>query len=80
MTAAARMKAAVSDSTERSRRSRQRNRAGKAVLEIEVDLAELADALVGAGFLEQWSSEDRPAIQSATEKFLAFLIAHRGDL
>jgi hypothetical protein len=33
---------------------RQRRKNGKACLRLEVDLGELADMLVDAGFLQQW--------------------------
>jgi hypothetical protein len=68
------------NSSDRSRRCRQRKRAGRGILEIEVDdLAELADMLVVGRFLEQWDSEKKTEIARATKKFLAFMIVHRGN-
>jgi hypothetical protein len=58
---------------------RQRRRQGKACLRLEVDLGELADVLVAGGFLQEWDSADKAAVERATEKLLAVLIAEHGD-
>ena len=63
----------------RYRAYRQRRRNGKACLRLEVDLGELTDVLVAGGFLKQWDSADKAAVEGATEKLLAVLIAEHGD-
>jgi hypothetical protein len=58
----------------RVQRHRARQKAGRRVLRVEVDLAELSDALADAGYLQAWDSENVEAITVATEKMLAALI------
>jgi len=59
----------------RSRRSRQRQKElrlrGRVVLRVEVDLFELADALVETGHLGQWDCEHRAKIEQAASRLLA---------
>jgi|RhiMetdeSRZDD1v2_1073273.scaffolds.fasta_scaffold37951_3 hypothetical protein len=64
----------------RYRAYRQRRRNGKACLRIEINMGEWADALVSipGGFLQQWDSADKAAVERATEEFLTFLIAEHG--
>ena len=53
---------------------RQRRENGKAYLRLEVDLGELEDMLVAAGFMKAWDTENRAAVEAATQKFLAFMM------
>jgi hypothetical protein len=59
---------------DRLARHRARRKAGKAVLRVEVELHELADALADGGFLKAWDSENVEAIRQATETMIAALI------
>jgi hypothetical protein len=73
--AAAGPPARPSPAAERNRRWRQRARNGRVVLPIEIDQFEVADALVDAGLLEQWSADDRVAIAAAVERLLQIVIS-----
>jgi len=59
----------------RCKRLRQRQREGKAVLQIEVNLLDLTELLIAAGVLQQWDDNDRDAIARATERLLSVLAA-----
>jgi hypothetical protein len=54
----------------RLRRFRERRRAGKAVLSIEVNLFDHIEMLKDAGLLKEWDESDRTAIADATERLL----------
>jgi len=51
--------------SERVKRHRQRKRAGRVALTIDVDMDTLAEFLIDRGFLEAWSAGDRGAIARA---------------
>lgn len=59
---------------DRIARHRARKKAGRAVLRIEVDLHELADALADAGFLQGWDVENVEAVSRATERMIVAMI------
>jgi hypothetical protein len=46
---------------------RDRKRAGRAVLRVEVNLGALADFLIDSRFLQEWNDQDRRAIEQALE-------------
>jgi hypothetical protein len=52
---------------QRVRDCRRRQRTGRALLKVEVNVVSLCDLLVAAGFLEQWNDQDRRAIEQALE-------------
>jgi len=56
---------------ERQRRYLARQAANRVVLRVEVDEFELAEFLIDAGFLELAASDDRDALRSALEKWIA---------
>ena len=60
---------------DRMRRHRARRAAGRAILKVEVHLAELADALVEAGWLKAWDQEDRGEVRAALERLIDHLTA-----
>jgi hypothetical protein len=55
---------------QRQRRRRERQRAGKALLRIEVDEVGLAEALCRHGFLAPLKADDKAALEGATEYVL----------
>ena len=57
------------------RRHRERVANGKAILRIEIRPSITPTCWLSAGVLGQWDSEDRPAIERATERLLAVLAA-----
>ena len=59
----------------RQRQLRKRRRAGLAIFQIEANAFELADALVVAGWLEQWDADDRAAIEAALVRAIRHLVA-----
>jgi len=59
----------------RQRRLRQRRRAGLAVFRVEANAFELADALVDAGWLQAWDSDNHAAIQAALDRAIQHLVA-----
>lgn len=65
--------------TNRMRRHRERLASGRVVLPVEVRLADLADALVEAGWLEAWDQEDRKAIRRGLERLIDHLVSVGGD-
>ena len=65
----------ATNSTARSRRFRQRRRAGKVQLTIEVDEAGLEALLAHHGLLPACGSDDRQATAQALEQLLQLLIA-----
>jgi hypothetical protein len=62
-------------SAARCKRLRERQREGRALLHVEVDLFAHTEMLVAAGALEQWDDHDRDAIARATERLLSALAA-----
>jgi hypothetical protein len=60
-----------SGNAQRCRMRRSRKRAGMAALGVEVPLGRLADRMVEAGLLPEWSSEDRQAITAALSRMVA---------
>jgi hypothetical protein len=64
----------VSAAAARQRRRRERRRQGRAVLRVDVNRVDLAEALVEEGLLREWDSEDPAAIQSAVEQLLDVLV------
>ena len=66
---------ASSNSTARSHRFRQRKRAGKVPLTIEVDEAGIEALLAHHGLLSSCGSDDRSAVAHALEQLLQLLIA-----
>jgi hypothetical protein len=58
---------------ERQRAWRQRQKAGLAVLEIEVDAIALADTLIEARLLDPNLADDRTALAEATTRLLQSL-------
>src|SRR5262249_37571031 len=58
---------------ERLRAHRNRRRAGRVVLHIEVNFFELSDALVSAGLVPQWDAEDKAAVAAGVERALEIL-------
>lgn len=65
--------------TDRMRRHRARMASGRVILPIEVNLSELGDALVEAGWLEAWDQDDRKAIGRGLERLIDHLISVGGD-
>ena len=59
----------------RQRQPRQRRRDGLAVFKIEASVFELADALVGAGWLQEWDCDNRAAIEAALDRAIQHLVA-----
>jgi hypothetical protein len=58
----------------RLRRFRERQREGKVVLKIEVDLVDHTEMLIAAGLLRAWDDdEDRATIEAATARLLRAL-------
>ena len=53
--------------SEKVRNARRRKRNGRAVLNVEVDLGEVADLLVDGGYLAAWDAEDRTMIAAALQ-------------
>ncbi|ESZ35093.1 hypothetical protein X732_25620 [Mesorhizobium sp. L2C066B000] len=58
---------------ERKNRYLKRKSKGLAVLDVEVDLTELTDSLVEAGYLAEWDSHDRSKIEQALSRALVDL-------
>lgn len=58
----------------RLRAHRERIRAGRAVLRVEVNLHEWSDILVETEFLKGWDAENRDQIEAATERVIDLLI------
>jgi hypothetical protein len=50
---------------------RRRKCNGRAVFKIEAHIASLRDLLLDAGFLREWDSEDRHAIEKALQQAVA---------
>ena len=50
---------------EKMRRYRRRQKAGRAMLTIEVDMSVLADFLADRGFIMPWDADNRAAIAKA---------------
>ena len=65
----------MSSARDRQRLHRSREAAGRAVLPIEVDLYGLADALVGAGFIEAWDCDNRDRIRDGLQRMVDTLVA-----
>jgi hypothetical protein len=63
------------NSADRCKRLRERRAAGRALLQIEIDLFAHTELLISAGVLQQWDDNDRDAIARATERLLAALAA-----
>lgn len=59
---------------ERQRRHRARRRAGMAVFRVEAAQFDLADALVSAGWLSEWDSDDPARIEQALNRAIVHLI------
>jgi hypothetical protein len=59
--------------TLRLHRHRARAREGKAVLLVEVCLADMIELLIGAGLLQEWDSDDKSKVEAATGRLLAAL-------
>jgi hypothetical protein len=57
-----------SPGAERARRYRDRQRAGRMVLVLEVDEVETADALIAAGYLAPHHADDRQKIAEAAQR------------
>lgn len=55
---------------ERQRNRRARKALGKCVLPLTINLGDIADKLVDAGFLPEWSAEDAEAIANALARAL----------
>jgi hypothetical protein len=53
--------------SEKWKRGRERKRAGKIVLTIEVEAAAIRELLLDAGYLQQWNDHDRREIGRALE-------------
>jgi hypothetical protein len=60
---------------ERQRRHRARRANGRIVVRAEVDEIELVQMLVAERLLEHHQQEDRKAIENATERLFALLLA-----
>ncbi len=54
-----------STAAERQRKYRERRRVGRRVLQIEIDDVGLSDALVEAGYLQEWDMDDPASIDAA---------------
>jgi hypothetical protein len=54
----------------RQQRHRARERSGRVVLPVEVSLHDLSDALVMAGFVQPWDSDDRDRIQDGLQRMI----------
>jgi hypothetical protein len=67
----------MTTSTAAVRRFRQRQKSGKAVLQVQVDLFQLTEMLISSGFLRAWDDHDRAAVEDATERLLAALAAEK---
>jgi hypothetical protein len=63
----------------RVRRFRERQKSGKAVLHIEVDLFAHSEMLIAAGLLKTWDDSDRSAIEEATARLLKTLATENGN-
>jgi hypothetical protein len=63
----------MSSPADRQRAHRRRERDGRAILPIEVNLFALSDALVTSGFLEEWNSDDRDEIRAALQRMIETL-------
>ena len=61
----------------RQQRHRERERQGRGLLTVEVDLYGLADVLVEHGFLRAWDADDKRAIEAAVERLINTLIVTR---
>jgi hypothetical protein len=55
-------------------RYRQRAKAGRAVLSIEVDLVEVEELLIAANLLREQDRDDRATVEAAVEHLLQTLI------
>jgi hypothetical protein len=66
---------AAAAATVRSRRFRQRRRAGKVPVTIEVDEAGIEALLAHHGLMPSYGSDDRDAIGRALERLVEILIA-----
>lgn len=69
----------TASAADRMRRLRERLASGRVVLQVEVHLADLADALVEAGWLKAWDTEDRAAIRDGLERLIDHLVAIPGE-
>jgi hypothetical protein len=58
---------------------RAREKAGRCLLTLEVDEAELVVALVDAGLLDFSAADDRAALTEATQRALALYLAGEGS-
>jgi hypothetical protein len=63
----------MSTTAARQRLHRQRERAGLAVLRVEVDEIALTEKLIEGSFLDPADADDRARIEAATERLLAVL-------
>ena len=68
--------AAPSPAAERMRRYRERQRAGRRVVQVEID-ADGEEALIGAGLLGAWATDDGGAVADAVAALLRQLV--RGE-
>ncbi len=59
---------------ERKNRYLDRKSKGLAVLDVEVDLTELTDALIEAQYLPEWDAHDRSKVEAALSRVVADLI------
>jgi hypothetical protein len=64
----------------RKEQERQRKRLGRALLTLEVTMAELSDALVEGGWLPQWDSEDQKAVAAALANVVEAVTRDQGEL
>jgi hypothetical protein len=69
----------MSSGAERQRRCARRRAAGLAVLQVEVDLVDLAACLIDAGLIEAHEEDDRQAIAAALSKVVQGLLVLTRD-
>lgn len=66
--------AGVSPCAERQRTRRARRAQGRVVLRVEVDEVDVEELLIAEGYLAEWQTDDRGAVQAALGKLIARLV------
>ena len=61
---------------ERQRIRRRRRADGRVIVPVEIDLGEVADALVQARLLSEWDTEDRGKVAGALSKIITTWLRH----
>jgi hypothetical protein len=65
----------MSSDRDRQRLHRAREREGRAIMPVAVNMYELADALVLAGFIQAWDCDNRDRIRDGLQRMVDTLVA-----